>query len=655
MQRPCPGGWDGLAHPWIADQPGLERTHRTRPENGSAQGEFGVGWHGFLFETAALLRRLATIALLLAPCAARADLFSPGELARPHEKLEGVSNCTQCHPAGQQLSPQLCLGCHKELEPEIAGGRGFHGRIKSAERECEQCHHEHQGREFKLVDWGPGGMKSFQHAKTGWPLVGKHAGVECATCHEARRVKEPAILALMKRYPDMKTMLGVPKACETCHFDEHRGQLKAKCESCHKETGWKPAPGFNHAATNYPLKGKHAAVACNKCHEPEADKVTSSDVFPKPVVAASFVRYAPVAHASCLECHADPHSGQFGHRCENCHSVEGWLVIRNGPSERNFHDKTQFPLRGAHTTVDCKACHGPFKDEPARFKGVAFAACADCHADAHEGQLKKLSGEKPPGCDRCHTVEDFIPTTFEVADHAKTAYPLEGAHVAVPCRDCHAPEPKLASRIPAAVKSLLEARHRPAAFSLARFTFAGATGGCEGCHEDPHGGQFGKGAAAKRCTTCHKVSGWSDLAFDHDRDSRFALTGRHKGVACGECHATDVARGQKHVHYKPLETGCASCHTDAHAGQLADATTHLTACETCHATSGWKPAPTFVHAPPFTDFVLEGEHMKVACPACHLGVDVGKGVKVTRYKPLPRQCEDCHADFHKGAFSGFQP
>ena len=28
---------------------------------------------------------------------------------------------------------------------------------------------------------------------------------------------------------------------------------------------------------------------------------------------------------------------------------------------------------------------------------------------------------------------------------------------------------------------------------------------------------------------------------------------------------------------------------------------------------------------------------------------------VRRYKPLPLACEGCHADFHRGAFKGYQP
>lgn len=29
--------------------------------------------------------------------------LSPGELSKPHSKLEGLSNCTKCHELGEQV------------------------------------------------------------------------------------------------------------------------------------------------------------------------------------------------------------------------------------------------------------------------------------------------------------------------------------------------------------------------------------------------------------------------------------------------------------------------------------------------------------------------------------------------------------------------
>ena len=98
----------------------------------------------------------AALVALSAPLSARAaDLFSPGPLSRAHQALEGgLETCTKCHVAGKQLAPERCLECHTELKARVEEKRGFHGRLPPADRQCRNCHHEHQGREEQLVDWG---------------------------------------------------------------------------------------------------------------------------------------------------------------------------------------------------------------------------------------------------------------------------------------------------------------------------------------------------------------------------------------------------------------------------------------------------------------------------------------------------------------------
>lgn len=115
--------------------------------------------------------RWGLLAALIATTAS-ADIFSPGELATPHAELEGISQCTQCHPAGGQLSQEVCLDCHLELKPRVEKGLGFHGRIPTDKRSCEGCHPDHRGRPFELIDWGPKGQKGFDHDRAAWALEG---------------------------------------------------------------------------------------------------------------------------------------------------------------------------------------------------------------------------------------------------------------------------------------------------------------------------------------------------------------------------------------------------------------------------------------------------------------------------------------------------
>ena len=535
-----------------------------------------------------------------------ADLLSPGPLARAHQDLEGLKNCTKCHEAGQQVSQKKCLDCHKELGPQLEKGTGFHGHIPKAQLSCNSCHHEHQGRDFALVEWD---KKKFDHARTGFALKGKHAPLDCAKCHEARFRHDVEV----KR----ETFLGLSASCSACHFDEHRGQLGLDCAKCHNEQGWKPVPGFSHAKTDFPLRGAHQKVECLKCHTREMD--LSPPGFPKPV-HEMFSHLKPVAHARCTDCHRDPHDGRFGIDCQHCHVEESWKQLKSAAGERAFHEKTRYPLRGAHLQVACKECHGPLPGKPAVYKNMKFSACADCHADAHEGQLAQAS------CDRCHDVVAFRPVRFEPKDHAQTKYPLLGAHLAVGCAQCHPQEKKLAARAPK---------------KASLFSFHPDSARCESCHADPHQGQF-----KKACAACHEVASFHAPRLDHDKDTRFALVGAHRTVACASCH---LAQGGV-VRYTPLQTACSACHADPHAGQFGVPAS----CEQCHATVKFEQT-LFVHAPPFTRFVLEGKHLAVSCEKCHAEAQVAQGRKARRYRGAPTACEGCHADFHKGTFAGFQP
>jgi Cytochrome c3 len=584
--------------------------------------------------------RLLVAALMLAAAGARADVFSPGPLAQSHADLEGLKNCTKCHVAGGKLSNDTCLACHKTTKQSIVEHRGIHGRLPPAELTCNKCHPEHLGRDANLL-WGPKGQKGFDHAKTGYPLKGKHAKVECAQCHTDRLIRDPAVRAARAKKPKLATFLGLPTQCAQCHFDEHRGQLSTKCANCHTEASWKPSPRFSHAKTDFPLLGKHAGVKCAKCHPSVTDGKAHTDA-PMPPYSETFMRMSPVAHASCTDCHKDPHEGRLGANCTACHTVNDWKEVKGVSGERAFHEKTRYPLRGAHATVDCKSCHGPFPGVRAVFKGLKFDHCSDCHVDAHLGEL----GSPPPACDACHSLASFRPATYEPAAHIR--YPLEGAHFSTPCSGCHRSDAALESRA-APIRAFLEKRRRKDQVVLTRFRVPGDTRRCDTCHADTHRGQFAARVKQAGCADCHRVASFAQVQFDHNRESSFRLTGAHENAACSGCHVLDLAGV---IRYKPLAGDCASCHADPHAAQFADARTRATDCARCHPTSDWKRT-TFVHWPPFTAFVLDGRHASVECAACHPDVDVGDGVRARHYRGIPTTCAGCHFDIHRGAFRGF--
>jgi hypothetical protein len=640
---------------------------------------------------AAVLAAACALAVLAGARTARAQFFSPGPLARPHSGLEGLEKCSKCHQEQKGLAAKLCLDCHTELGARVAKGAGFHGRMQPAKRDlCQSCHPDHRGLDFSMIEW-EGGRDRFDHQKTGWPLKGAHAKTRCDDCHQRALVVDPAVRRMLERLPKQTTQLGLSERCDSCHFDEHRGQLGRDCAKCHDEKAWKPEPGFNHQTTAFPLNGKHKDVACAKCHEALTDERFVATALPRPR-AATFMEMKPIDHKTCESCHDDPHKGTLGPACASCHSEAGWKIIKtNKDQDTSFHDKTRFPLRGGHIGVACRSCHGPFPGQSAKFKGLAFGACSDCHEDAHLGQLKPKPPAKVVACEGCHTVNAFTPVRYELEQHAHTEFPLEGAHAAAACRGCHPIDDRLAARITAAVHKQLAQRKRPERFSFAVLHPKKSPNACALCHDDVHRGQFVDEDGVNDCAACHKTTSFTDLTFDHDKQSRFSLTGKHAETACAGCHKPETPRGggAAFVRYKPLGLACGGCHVDVHQGQFlaaapsaairpsgakgqlvaSAAATAVPAarpapangrrkardCSFCHETSDFKQT-TFDHNDRrFTTFALDGKHAKVRCAGCHPDVRVAEGITTVRYRPVPRACEDCHIDFHHGAFRGFEP
>jgi hypothetical protein len=617
-----------------------------------------------------ILRRTAPLSLLLLVAALPLPAqLSPGKLSQAHASLEGSANCLKCHQPGKGVAPSRCLDCHTALGARIAARQGLHAR--PGHQKCETCHNEHHGREFQLVYWGKAGPSAFDHRQTGFPLEGAHAAQGCRECHRPAFLRNPPALKSGRANPS-RTFLGLSRACLSCHRDEHRGQLAGQsCLSCHTMTGWRPPAKLDHARTSFPLTGRHATVACASCHPARSDALAAdpdrkftvfkglahqrcTDCHKDPhqgrfgptcqschstagwkegartrfdhdrtgfpltgqhrnVACASCHRtrgssgepvFARMAHGRCTDCHKDPHQGRLGTTCQSCHSTAGWRVA--GVRADFDHARTRFPLRGQHRKVACQQCHAPGR--PMRI--AKFDRCADCHRDAHRGQLAGRPGGT--ACESCHTVEGFSPSTFTVADHQKGPYPLQGAHLAVPCVSCHRSAQGIQLRFPSTA--------------------------CRTCHGDPHHGEVDRFVSAGGCETCHSLGTWRRVTFDHDR-TRFPLEGGHQRVACRSCHApVDRGTPRERLRMKGTPMACAGCHGDPHQGQFARASTPLS-CQQCHSVLSWTRI-TFDHDRS-SRFKLEGAHRTLLCGACHK-TETRDGKPFVRFKPLPVTCEGCH-------------
>ena len=448
----------------------------------------------------AVLRFIAAVLLGLLAFGARAEaqniieqLVNPGPLAAAHAKLEAT--CNDCHtPFTRETQNALCLSCHKPVGADVAAHTGFHGRSPEVgSSQCRRCHTDHKGRDASIVFFSP---SLFDHDISEFKLTGGHVGIACASCHKP-----------MAKFRD------APVACDACHVkdDVHKGELGDKCRDCHAAETWrKTTVKFDHGKTKFALTGAHAKAECRSCH-----------------AGAAYIGLP----LTCIGCHKadDVHKGSLGAKCQDCHVTEVWSTVTFD------HDKTRFPLHGAHRKSACNGCHSP---NPIEDKGKLPLTCIGCHQkdDVHKGSFG-------PQCQSCHNEINWKQATN--FDHDKTRFPLVGKHKPVPCADCHKSK---------------DFKQTPML--------------CQDCHKDT----FHKGRLGPECASCHTPKGWLLWRFDHNKQTKFPLTGRHIGLDCHSCHSKPVSG-------KPvLDTVCGSCHhkDDVHRGSFGQN------CGRCHSTSTFR-------------------------------------------------------------------
>ncbi len=112
----------------------------------------------------------------------------------------------------------------------------------------------------------------------------------------------------------------------------------ADCQLCHVSDRWDEVKvdfRFDHEAeTGYPLVGAHGQARCLRCH---------NDRGPVSVFNSR----------GCAGCHEDIHNGDLGPNCTSCHQQNTWVPIR----QIEMHNRTRFPLTGAHLETACHLCH----------------------------------------------------------------------------------------------------------------------------------------------------------------------------------------------------------------------------------------------------------------------------------------------------------
>jgi len=280
------------------------------------------------------------------------------------------------------------------------------------------------------------------------------------------------------------------------------------------------------------------------------------------------------AKSTCYSCHKDddPHNEKLGKKCQSCHNESSWKKLSFD------HSKTDFPLKGKHKNTLCISCH------PDNRHKKTPKQCYSCHAldDAHNTRYGKK-------CATCHSEKDWTKARF---DHdKKTKYPLKGKHKKVQCDSCHTGNTNIYKKKPKKT--------------------------CVSCHQsdDTHNGRNGK-----KCQSCHTTTSWRKNKFSHNRDTKFALKGRHAKLSCNTCHQGDL-------HKNKLKRDCLSCHKvdDVHKGQEGKQ------CNNCHTDTSWRSNIKFNHD--ITLFPLIGQHAIASCDECHSS---------QQFKDASPACYTCH-------------
>ena len=286
----------------------------------------------------------------------------------------------------------------------------------------------------------------------------------CLHCHDEIRTE-------LRQHNGLHGSMGPGSGCLTCHT-EHQGSSAALTRM--------DLASFPHDATGFSLAAHRETrqgrpFGCPDCH----------------------ARGWRFEEAACPECHRndsggflEAHRAAWGDDCRACHDGKDRF------GEGHFdHGRTSFALAGRHATALCADCHaGATAWESFR---RAPADCVGCHRDddAHQGHFGG-------GCGECHRADGWKPATF---DHARSSFPLTGAHARVACAACHAGE-----------------------------RFEGTPRACVACQEEPadHRQVFGQD-----CASCHGTDTWRGASLQHDFPLDHGGDGR---VACATCHPSSL-------------------------------------------------------------------------------------------------------------------
>lgn len=473
-----------------------------------------------------------------------------------------TADCYACHPSESLLRFEPlgveCFDCHKNKYYATTAPNHVESNYSTT---CEECHL------MTSFDWTGANINH-----TFFPLTGGHA-IDCIRCHTTGAFAK------------------IPAECVSCHQTDYNSTndpnhatlgFPTNCAECHTlNPGWKPAGYTDHDAQFFPIySGSHNGVwnSCTDCHTNPGDYSTFT----------------------CIDCHEHSQANTDGKHNDvggySYNSIACFECHPRGSAEGGFnHNLSNFPLTGAHQTLECNSCHAN------GFAGTP-TICFACHQNDFNqtNNPNHTTAGFATDCETCHTTAlGWKPATF---DHDGQYFPIySGKHQGKwdVCSDCHT--------------------------NSGNYAIYTCTSNChlQTQTNQNHNGVGGYTYNDGACFECHPT-GSAEGAFNH-ATSIFPLTGAHLTTECAACHING---------FSGTPTICFACH-ETNFNQSANPNHSAigipTDCESCHTTApGWQPATFPIHN---NYYALQGAHTSVSCFLCHEG----------NYVTTPNLCYGCHS------------
>ncbi|NJD11059.1 MAG: hypothetical protein FIB01_11705, partial [Gemmatimonadetes bacterium] len=388
------------------------------------------------------------------------------------------------------------------------------------------------------------------------------------------------------------------------------------CTDCHTTSGRRTGR-FDHARTSFRLLGQHQSVPCAGCHD---------------------LRDFRGAASACGTCHADPHRGDVGPRCEQCHSEASWHQV----GAQNAHSRTRLPDLGVHAALRCEDCHRRTGSQ--QFTG-RVRPCSDCHLTAYTNTTSPAHATLgiPTTCETCH---QFTTWSFARFPQHDALFPIfTGAHAGVwrNCATCH-PDPT-SYRVFVCTSCHTQGETDPRHQGIAGYQWQSQA--CLTCHPAARHGDPAFHEAIFPINSGTHAGKWTDCSACHTDASNFAVF----SCMAGGCHA-QAATDPGHsgiAGYQYAATQCLSCHPAGRAGTFdqhdaivpINSGTHAgkwSACGDCHTDPGTKKV---------FSCTTGSCHPQAATGGYHVGIP--------GYQYTASQCLTCHPTGLRGTFTQHDP